>query len=296
VADGHQSRVFDFALKRGFFNGEPRLMPDGQTFRHKGVRGKGVLVKMDKAKADAAPATVNVGNWKEGGDAFAQAFGPSILKLFETMLAQARQIAASDAGDKGKKAAKVETRAWTQEDLDKAIAEYKAQRAAAYKELVDGVKKNLPAAKKAAKRIYGRNAIARALGVKSPSMVSRSPDWIQIAEELGLELARKRKLRGTRHTRQASKIGLDIAVEQKSEEASEADEGAESAPAESTLESAERAETIRQINRLARAEKTPQTRKENERAAEELLKKLQRDEISDDEARQIVELTLNPNK
>ena len=52
--------------------------------------GIGTLVRMDKIKADAAPAAVNIGNWREGGDAFAQAFGPVIVKMFEAMQAQAQ--------------------------------------------------------------------------------------------------------------------------------------------------------------------------------------------------------------
>jgi hypothetical protein len=191
---------------------------------------------------------------------------------------------------------KPNVRAWTQDDLDKAIAEYKAQRAATYRDLVDGVRRNQRGAKKAARDVYGRNAVARALGVKSPSMVSRSLVWHQLAKELGLELYREKKSKGMRHTKQTGRIGLAIALEQKSVEAAKAAEEAESedTPADTMEVDAARQETIRQINRLARAGKNPRTRAENEQAAEDLLKKLQRGEITDDEARQVVELTLNP--
>jgi hypothetical protein len=129
--------------------------------------------------------------------------------------AVAPAAAASGAGDRVKKMAKADLRAWTQDDLDKAIREYKAQRAASYAGLRDGSKRNSPAAKKAAKEVYGRNAIARALGVKSRSMVSKSPAWIAIAQDLGLELHRG-LVTGTRRTAKPGKIGLDMAVEQKS--------------------------------------------------------------------------------
>jgi hypothetical protein len=292
-----QSAIFNFVLRRGLFDGLPHLLPDGRIIQH-GVRGKGQLVTMKKTKAEpAAPATVNVGNWKDGGDAFAQAFGPVIAKVFETMQAQVEQAtakaAAADAGNNRKKPAKAEVRAWTQEDLDKAIDEYKAQRAAAYKELADAVRMGRHGAKKKAKTIYGRNAIARALGVKSPSMVSKSPAWIAIAEDLRLELHRERTAQGTRRTVKAGRIGLDLAVEQKSKDA---DEGADNAPAESPLETAERQETLRQINRLAQAGKTPKDRAKNEEAADALTQKLQRGDISDDQARQVVEMALNPSK
>jgi hypothetical protein len=93
-----QGAVFDFVLRRGFFDGRPRLLPNGRISQRGPVRGKGQLVTMKKTKAEpAAPATMNVGNWKEGGDAFAQAFGPAIVKLFEAMQAQAGQATAKAA-------------------------------------------------------------------------------------------------------------------------------------------------------------------------------------------------------
>jgi hypothetical protein len=88
IQKGEQKTVFDFVLKRGFFDGRPRMMPDGRVTRREPVRGKGSLVKMDKTTADAAPAAVNIGNWGEGGDAFAQAFGPMLAKAFEGLQAQ----------------------------------------------------------------------------------------------------------------------------------------------------------------------------------------------------------------
>lgn len=72
-AEVYRQHVFDFVLRRGLQKNRPL------------VRGAGALVKMNKAKADPAPATVNVGNWSEGGDAFAQAFGPMMSKMFEAM-------------------------------------------------------------------------------------------------------------------------------------------------------------------------------------------------------------------
>jgi len=75
AAVGEQD-VFDFVLKRGFFGGQPRQMPDGRIVQRKPVHGTGTLVSMEKLKVDAAvTGTVNVGNWSEGADAFAKAFG-----------------------------------------------------------------------------------------------------------------------------------------------------------------------------------------------------------------------------
>jgi hypothetical protein len=90
LTGGEQNDVFDFVLKRGGFGGQPREMPDGRISQRKPVRGVGALVKMDKAKPETAGhRTVNIGNWGAGGDAFGQAFGPVIVKVFDAMQAKA---------------------------------------------------------------------------------------------------------------------------------------------------------------------------------------------------------------
>ncbi len=99
------------------------------------------------------------------------------------------------------------TRSWTQHDLDEAILEYKARRASSYMELVQNVAKGCEGARIAARRMFGRNAVARELGVKAPAMVSRSPAWIAIAEGLGIQ----RKPNG--QAMKPRKIGIHRAVE-----------------------------------------------------------------------------------
>jgi hypothetical protein len=286
LANGEESKVFDFVLKRGLLDGQPHKMPDGGIFRRGPVLGKGQLVTMNKTTAKPAePATVRIGNWPEGGDAFVQAFGPSLEKAFAAMQAKIEQVSATtDAGDKGKKKGKPDFRAWTQDDLDKAIREYKAQRAASYRDLVEAVKKNRPGAKQAAIKKYGRNAIAQALGVKSHSMVSNSPAWLEIAQDLRLQLSRD-KLKGTQYTRRKGKMGLAQAVEKKSKDAG----------ADTELEDAERQETLRQINSLSRAGKNPRQRAENKQAAEQLLRDLLCNRRTDDQVRQVIQMTLHPN-
>ena len=75
VVDGKREAI-DFVLKRGFFDGQPHQMPGGRIVQRKPVRGTGALVSMERLKVDAAvTGTVNVGNWGEGADAFAKAFG-----------------------------------------------------------------------------------------------------------------------------------------------------------------------------------------------------------------------------
>jgi hypothetical protein len=76
-AAGGEQDVFDFVLKRGFFGGQPRQMPDGRIMLQRNpVHGTGSLIRMERLNVDAAvTGTVNVGNWAEGADAFAKAFG-----------------------------------------------------------------------------------------------------------------------------------------------------------------------------------------------------------------------------
>jgi hypothetical protein len=302
-----QQGVFDFVLRRGIFDGRPRPI-GGQVNRPGLVAGRGQLTRWRKVEGGpVTAATVNIGNWAEGGEAFAKAF-EHLAAMIQAQAApaappaapaaQAPVAQAAPAADKGKGRAD-NLRAWTQPDLDKAIRQYKADRAARYRELVYAIKgdKSIglppsPLAKKAAQEVYGRNAIARALGVKSAAMVSKSPAWIAIAKELEIDLRRGRAC-GTWRTVKPGKIGLEMALEQKSERPADT---ADNAPADAGLESAERQVTISMINRLARSGKGAKQKAERERAAEDLIRKLQRDEISDDDARQIVELTLNPGE
>ncbi|MEP0846416.1 MAG: hypothetical protein HRF50_06285 [Phycisphaerae bacterium] len=85
---GQAERALDFVLRRGFFDGTPRLILEPGRERisqREAVRGYGRLVTMRKVQADAltAPA-LNIANWKEGADAFAAAFEPVVKAVFET--------------------------------------------------------------------------------------------------------------------------------------------------------------------------------------------------------------------
>ncbi|HPM22942.1 MAG TPA: hypothetical protein PLP66_03495 [Phycisphaerae bacterium] len=88
---GHAERALDFVLRRGFFDGQPRLILEPgreRVSQREPVRGCGQLVTMRKVPADtlAVPA-LNIGNWKEGADAFAAAFEPVVKAVFEAKAA-----------------------------------------------------------------------------------------------------------------------------------------------------------------------------------------------------------------
>jgi hypothetical protein len=154
-------------------------------------------------------------------------------------------------------------RSWTQVDLDEAIRKYKSERASTYNDLVDAVKRGRKGAKKSARDLFGRNAVVRALGVKSAAMVSNSPVWQAIADELKL----RGPSRSTSHPH-SQRIGLEIAMEDQAQ--------ATSAP---ILDQAVQQETIRLIGKSMPATE-----------AEATIEKLQRGEISDDAARELVDV------
>lgn len=153
-------------------------------------------------------------------------------------------------------------RSWTQPDLNAAIIEYKAKRASNYQDLVAGVQAGRPGAIKSAREMFGRNAISRELGVKAKVMVSKSPEWKAIAEELQLPHGKDR------NNRKLAKVGLDIAIEARAADASE-----------TVLDIAIQNETIR----LVRASLP-------DADAAALIEKLQCGEITDDQARMLVDV------
>ena len=67
----------DFALRRGFFDGRPRLLPDGRITRREPVRGYGRLASIENVAT--GPLAVSVANAPELAEAFVAAF-EKILK------------------------------------------------------------------------------------------------------------------------------------------------------------------------------------------------------------------------
>ncbi len=198
-------------------------------------------------------------------------------------------LAAVKADLANKKRPEAEKHSWTQPELDEAIRKYGEEKG--YAEMRNAANRGGAAgekAKKAAIPIFGRNAVARALGVKSRDMVSKSLVWRAMAEELSLIQAKdvRRALAG-------GKVGYDVAIEEKS---THPDEGADNSSAESSLERAEREETLRQIRELACAGKTPEEKAQNREAAEAIEGHLNRDEMTDDQARECAQMSMNSER
>ncbi len=82
-----RQRVIDFVLKRGFFDGTPKRLPDGRITRRQPVQGYGRLLRCQIENAPSGPVGVQVANWAEGAEAFAQAFE----RLFQAFTPPAKE-------------------------------------------------------------------------------------------------------------------------------------------------------------------------------------------------------------
>lgn len=86
IAAGQSRQVFDFVLRQGFFDGRPRLLPDGIAWREP-VRGAGALVRMRKFQDEKVVAAIaGVG---EVGAAGWETMARALCGMFEAMQAYA---------------------------------------------------------------------------------------------------------------------------------------------------------------------------------------------------------------
>ncbi|MFN4260813.1 MAG: hypothetical protein ACK4RK_16075 [Gemmataceae bacterium] len=69
---GNAATVFDFVLRRGFFDGQPRLLPGGRISQRLPVGGRGALERMRRVSSDAGPPSMAIANWDAGAEAFAK--------------------------------------------------------------------------------------------------------------------------------------------------------------------------------------------------------------------------------
>ena len=80
VANGESQRALDFILWQGFFDGQPHLIA-GRIGGRQPVIGEGRLVNLRKYPVEELqPSQVRIGNWHEGAEAFARAFGTFLSK------------------------------------------------------------------------------------------------------------------------------------------------------------------------------------------------------------------------
>ncbi len=199
------------------------------------------------------------------------------------------RVQASKDLPKPKASADRPKRSWTQPDLDDAIREYKAKRSASFQQFVSLLDNpETPASRKRtirkeAGRMFGRNVLAKALGVKAAKMVSQSAPWVSIAKALGLQ---RRTGKTVGQGRTMTRIGEEMAIEQASMAASDTDEYA---AADAGILRAEREETLRQIRMLAESE-LPQAKPQ----AKALFDSYQAGEMTDDQVRRSIDTLQTP--
>jgi hypothetical protein len=159
---------------------------------------------------------------------------------------------------------------WTRQEVDTAIKQLRAEKASTYYDLVENVRLGLRGAKKKAKELFGRNALARRFGLRSPALVTYSPVWQEIAEELDLpHKGEEMKRLGGR-----GRTGYEMAAEEKAEEVGD-----------TTFRRVTRNETVSLIRRSLPADH-----------AEATISMLEAGQITDDSARQIVQLDIQRRK
>ena len=212
-------------------------------------------------------------SWRERGDTFLGVAPTTPSDPAGSAVNEGEQAKPAGGGDKQqiknrKRSGRTiaPKRPWTQPELDDEIRKYKANRASNFGELVANVEKGLRGAKKAARDMFGRNAIVDVLGVKSPAMVSNSTVWRnEIAVPLRLE--KKQPKRG-------KKIGAAIALEEASIQAGD-----------TTVQDVFRRETIARIRKHL-----------PEEAAQGLIEKLESGTTDYETADKTIDLYLKQDK
>jgi hypothetical protein len=78
-----ESRPIDFALNRGFFGGQPRLLPDGRMVRREPVRGHGRLVSIENASS--GPLAIDVAKFSAAPE-IAQALASALSSALAAVI------------------------------------------------------------------------------------------------------------------------------------------------------------------------------------------------------------------
>jgi hypothetical protein len=157
---------------------------------------------------------------------------------------------------------------WTQPQVNGAVQRYLDER----KEAQEAARAKRPGALKIAKKIFGRNLIARELDIPAQAMVGKSPAWRALADELGITSNRSSG---------KSKIGLDIALEQQAEEAGD-----------TTANKVEKRDIIKAIETAKLAGDAPEH--EQEKARLIMINEIEAGRISLDLANEILEASQLP--
>jgi hypothetical protein len=173
-------------------------------------------------------------------------------------------------------------RPWTRHELELAIQQYKATHSAQLQQFLGilGNKKSTAmekrSARRAAQRIFGRNAITRALGVKSARLVGETTTWKSLVALLGL---RSKTTSIARHILREELVKSNTAVTMESRPVHSY------AAVDTELMDAEREETLRCIREFSQSHK-----KDAKEAARSIYEKYKKNEMTDDQVRETIAL------
>lgn len=180
--------LLEFVKKTGLFAYRPNFS------------GHGIIESLeiidsnpDGPKATAtAVAYASVGNITVQNHQDVHINTDSLAQVLASALEKLGQVPQPSKPTEPQEQAAVQMRAWTAEELNEAIRQYRAKRAATFNEFVSildnpkATARQKRLAYKNARNLFGRNVIARELGVKSPKMVGDTPAWKSIAASLKL--------------------------------------------------------------------------------------------------------------
>lgn len=203
----------------------------------------------------------------------------------------AMQTGASSKSQTTSKSDTVAKRSWTAGELNEAIREYRAKRASTIEQFASVLDNpNASTSQKNrirqnARKLFGRNAIARALGVKSPRMVGESSAWKVLASIL--QLPRKKDDPTRRLNPQADDVEIPSmeTTPRSAHKPYEADNA--SIPPDVLDMQQEREQTLKSIRKLATSGGND-TREQ----AKSLLDAYERGEMTDEQIRETVDMLL----
>lgn len=212
IMDGLGLMVLHFVKKIGRYAGRETVAGHG-IIESLEIKDTSTTGPVAFAQAHASIGEIKINNAVQNtiqvnNDAVASAISTAFEKLgviFQNALSS-KETQSKSVARKTSKSDHAPKRSWTTEELEEAIRDYRAERASTLQEFVsilDNPKTSLSKkrlARKNAIKLFGRNVIARALGVKSAKMVGDTMAWKAVAGLLGLprktnEVTRKYSIR-----------------------------------------------------------------------------------------------------
>lgn len=284
LVDGEHSRVLDFVKKTGYFAVWPP------------VRGHGIVESLEVKDSTVTPPTVSaqasIGDIQVNThthiqvntEAIGQSISSALDKLGQVLKpTESQSLAQSPSPTTTSETYSDAKRSWMADELNEAIREYRAQHASIIQEFLSvldnpketEIRKKL--VRKDAQKLFGRNVIAKALGVKAARMVSDSSAWKALAASLGLSRKRDDFTLKSR-LQEESPDDLTPRSAQKPYAADDT-----TPPAEILLMQKEREQTLHCIRQLASS-----PRKEVQEQVKALFKAYEEGEMTDEQVRQTI--------